>query len=244
MPAFTMATIAPGRPAGPPDDTGRPEQLVLSGIEVRFADGGVPILAVDRLTIEPGEQVSVVGPSGSGKTTLAYVITGIQPIRSGEIRWGRTGLAGLAESARDRWRRRHVGLVFQDFHLVPGLSPLANVLAPCHFSALGPSRHQVERAEALLERMQVPTARADASVLSRGEQQRVAIARALLHDPPLLVADEPTASLDEESGAGVIDLLTEVSHSSGRTLITVTHDQRLVDATSRCIRLKGGRIVE
>ncbi|HEX2527574.1 MAG TPA: ABC transporter ATP-binding protein [Geminicoccus sp.] len=217
-------------------------QLQLRNLRVAFASAGAPVLDIEALDIEAGSQVAVTGPSGSGKTTLAYALTGIQTIDRGEIRWGGVDLAKLSESARDGWRRRHLGLVFQNFHLVPGLTPLANVLAPCYFDALRPSSGQVARAKELLEQMKVPTARPDAAMLSRGEQQRVAIARALLHDPPILVADEPTASLDERSGAQVIELLTDTSRVAGRTLIMITHDVRLVDAASRCILLAAGHL--
>jgi putative ABC transport system ATP-binding protein len=216
-------------------------RLTAKELRVLFRGSAAPALDVEQLVIEPGARVAIIGPSGAGKTTLAYVLTGIQPVDRGEIRWDDVDLARLSEGARDAWRRRHVGFVFQDFHLVPGMSSLGNVLASCYFAALHPSQGEIERARMLLELVEVPWARADVATLSRGEQQRVAIARALLRDPPILVADEPTASLDEENGARVVELLTDAAHAGCRTFITVTHDRRLIDAMDQVARLDSGR---
>ena len=143
--------------------------------------------------------------------------------------------------ARDAWRRRHVGLVFQDFHLVPGLSIRGNVLVSCWFDAWRADAVLVERAEALLDRCAVPTAGRRVAELSRGEQQRVAVARAILRRPPLVVADEPTASLDAASGARVIELLVE-ARAAGATLLTVTHDPALIAAMGMVLHLEHGRL--
>ena len=215
----------------------------VSGLRIAFRTHGEPALDLDRLQLQPGARVALVGPSGSGKTTLAYALTGILTPDQGEVRWGEVILSRLSESRRDAWRRRNVGLVFQDFHLVPGLSPLENVLAPCYFTALSPTGEQVTRARALLAQVEVPSARRDVSELSRGEQQRVAIARALLHDPPILVADEPTASLDEAHSARVIELLLGAAAERGRTLIAVSHDRALIDRMELLVRLEHGRRV-
>ena len=215
----------------------------VSGLRIAFRTHGEPALDLDRLQLQPGARVALVGPSGSGKTTLAYALTGILTPDQGEVRWGEVILSRLSESRRDAWRRRNVGLVFQDFHLVPGLSPLENVLAPCYFTALRPTGEQVTRARALLAQVEVPSARRDVSELSRGEQQRVAIARALLHDPPILVADEPTASLDEAHSARVIELLLGAAAERGRTLIAVSHDRALIDRMELLVRLEHGRRV-
>ena len=214
-----------------------------SGLRIALRTHGEPALDLDRLQLQPGARVALVGPSGSGKTTLAYALTGILTPDQGEVRWGEVILSRLSESRRDAWRRRNVGLVFQDFHLVPGLSPLENVLAPCYFTALRPTGEQVARARELLAQVEVPSARRDVSELSRGEQQRVAIARALLHDPPILVADEPTASLDEAHSARVIELLLGAAAERGRTLIAVSHDRALIDRMELLVRLEHGRRV-
>jgi putative ABC transport system ATP-binding protein len=210
------------------------QHLHASGLRVAFGANAAPALDLDRLALDPGAQVALVGPSGSGKTTLAYVLTGILPPDSGEVRWGEVELGRLSEARRDAWRRNHVG---------PGLSPLGNVLAPCYFTALRPTPQEVERARELLELVEVPRARTDVARLSRGEQQRVAVARALFRNPPILVADEPTASLDEENGARVATLLTGTARERRRTLIAITHDRQLVESMEQVIRLERGRAI-
>ena len=154
------------------------------------------MVALDRLELPAGATVALTGPSGSGKTTLAYLLTGIERVQQGSVRWGETDLAELTERAGDAWRLARVGFVFQDFHLVPGLSILANVLVTCWFDRWRPPPNLVDRAEELLDRFVVPRSGREVTDLSRGEQQRVAIARALLRDPGIVVADEPTASLE------------------------------------------------
>ena len=217
--------------------------LEVSDLRVAFLLDGEPVLDLDRIVLPPGAQVALTGPSGSGKTTLAYALTGILVPDRGEVRWGEVVLGRLSEGRRDAWRRTNVGLVFQDFHLVPGLSPLGNVLASCYFTALRPTVPEVERARELLELVEVPAIRADVAQLSRGEQQRVAVARALFRDPPIMVADEPTASLDEANATRIIDLLTAAARERGRTLIAVTHDRALIERMESVIRLERGRAV-
>jgi putative ABC transport system ATP-binding protein len=187
--------------------------------------------------------VALTGPSGSGKTTLAYLLTGIEPVQEGSVRWGGVELRGLSERERDRWRREHVGFVFQDFHLVPGLTIEGNVLVTCWFRQLRPTPAEQERALALLDGFGVPRAGRRVTDLSRGEQQRVAIARAMLRQPPILVADEPTASLDATAGAKVIELLLAAARESGATLLAVTHDPALIEAVDRVLRLERGRLI-
>ena len=158
------------------------------------------------------------------------------------MRWGETDLARLGEGARDAWRRRNVGFVFQDFHLVPGLSILNNVLVSCYFDGLRPDPAVAERAAALLDAFAVPTARRRVVDLSRGEQQRVAVARALLRRPPVVVADEPTASLDAATGEQVIELLVQGAREVGATLLAVTHDAALIAAVDAVHHLEHGRL--
>ncbi|MFZ1428634.1 MAG: ABC transporter ATP-binding protein [Geminicoccaceae bacterium] len=201
-----------------------------------------PVVELDGLTVLPGTMLALTGPSGSGKTTLAYLLTGIEPVRHGEVRWGETDLATLSEGRRDTWRRQHVGFVFQDFHLVPGLSILDNVLVSCWFDHWRPTSDLAERARELLDAFAVPTARRRVADLSRGEQQRVAVARALLHRPAVLVADEPTASLDAASAETVIRLLVDGARTAGATLLAVTHDPALIAAMDSVHHLEHGRL--
>lgn len=201
-----------------------------------------PVVELSELAVSPGSMLALTGPSGSGKTTLAYLLTGIEPVRHGTVRWGGTDLASLSESRRDAWRRQHVGFVFQDFHLVPGLSILDNVLVSCWFDHWRPEPGLIERAHELLDAFAVPTARRRVADLSRGEQQRVAVARALLHRPAVLVADEPTASLDAASAKSVIRLLTDGARTAGATLLAVTHDPALIAAMGSVHHLEHGRL--
>lgn len=216
--------------------------LAVEGLRHSFAARAEPVVDVAAWTVAPGRTVAVTGPSGSGKTTLLYLLTGIEPVTIGHVRWGDTDLASLPEGGRDVWRRHHTGFVFQDFHLVPGLSVMANVLATCWFGAWAPSAAQRARAAALLEETGAPAGRADVTTLSRGELQRVAIARALLHEPEILVCDEPTASLDTATGKGVIGLLTSAARRRGATILAVTHDPALVEAMDEVHRLEHGRL--
>ena len=217
--------------------------LEASALRLDYPGLATPVLDIPRLAIEAGGHVAITGPSGSGKTSLAYVLTGIERATRGGIRWGDTDVSALSESGRDRWRRRHAGFVFQDFHLVPGLDALANVLVSCWFERLSAPREVVERASFLLDRFGVPRARRDVLTLSRGEQQRVAIARALLHRPSVLVADEPTASLDLDNARQVAELLLQAAAEWGSTLLVVTHDPSLTARLPRTVRLDRGRLV-
>ncbi|HMR33319.1 MAG TPA: ABC transporter ATP-binding protein [Geminicoccaceae bacterium] len=218
--------------------------LEASNLRLDYPGLSAPVVDISSLSIAAGERLAITGPSGSGKTSLAYVLAGIERAGQGTIRWDGVDIATLPETGRDRWRRRHVGFVFQDFHLVPGLDPLSNVLVACWFERLRAPAELVARAASLLERFGVPAGRRDVSTLSRGEQQRVAIARALLHRPALLVADEPTASLDAENGAQVADLLLEAAADQGSTLLAVTHDPALMARLPRLLKLVRGRLAE
>jgi putative ABC transport system ATP-binding protein len=201
----------------------------------------VPVLNVERLELTAGAKVGVTGPSGSGKTSLLYLLSGIEMPNAGRIRWGEVELTALAEARRDRWRRRHVGFVFQEFHLQPGLSVVNNVLATCYFDRLRPSSELQRRARALLERVGAPVERSIVE-LSRGEQQRVAIARALLRAPPIIMADEPTASLDEANARIIIDLLLDAAAEVDALLIAVTHDPKLLARLPGVYHLEAGRL--
>jgi putative ABC transport system ATP-binding protein len=206
-----------------------------------YSQGHPPVVDLDRLELPAGAAVALTGASGSGKTTLAYLLTGIERVQAGSVRWGETDLAVLSERARDAWRRERVGFVFQDFHLVPGLSIPDNVLVTCWFAGWRPAVAARTRAQALLDAFAVPGER-QVTDLSRGEQQRVAIARALLHEPRILVADEPTASLDARSGKAVIGLLLREAREAGATLLAVTHDPALIEACTSVLHLDHGRL--
>lgn len=216
--------------------------LAIRDLEVTFPGLAEPVLDLPALSLKRGERVAVTGPSGSGKTTLINILTGLERIRKGRVDWQGTDLAGLSERRRDRWRADNIGLVMQDFHLFAGMSALDNVLLPQRLSHLRLKAGLRERALALLERTGIERPGQKVETMSRGQMQRVAVARALVGSPGLLVADEPTASLDAESGASVADLLLELSAEAGSTLIVASHDPRLIDRLDRVLRLERGRL--
>lgn len=218
--------------------------LTVRQLTVRYPALPEPVLAIDALEIPAGSRIAVTGPSGSGKTTFMNMITGLDRASGGRIEWRGVDLAALSESGRDRWRARNVGLVMQDFHLFAGLGALDNVLLPARLASWRLPRGLRERGLLLLARVGIERPDQAVETMSRGQMQRVAVARALLGRPGILVADEPTASLDAASGAAVAGLLLALAREAGATLIVVSHDERLVSGMDRVIRLKDGRIAE
>lgn len=202
------------------------------------ADMGI---ALPRLSLAPRGLNVLTGPSGSGKSTLLYLLSGLLVPQAGQVVWDGTDLARLPEGARDRWRRRQAGFIFQDFHLLPELSPLRNVLLPAGFARFS-ARAQRRRAAALLARLGVPD-RPRAALLSRGEQQRTALARAMLPAPSVLFADEPTASLDAVSGDAVTAELRALA-ASGCCVIAASHDPGLIAQADRRLHLEHGQLHE
>ncbi|AHK42819.1 MULTISPECIES: ATP-binding cassette domain-containing protein [Ensifer] len=217
--------------------------LQLAGVDVSFPGLAAPALAIDSLDVAAGSRVALTGASGSGKSTLISILTGLERVGQGRILWGDVDICALSEGRRDRWCGANIGLVLQDFHLFPGLSALDNVLLPTRLSG-AMSRDVGARAEHLLLRVGLTRPTQMIETMSRGEMQRVAIARALLRKPGVVIADEPTASLDSDAGETVGDLLLELSRESGCTLIVATHDLALTRRMDRRIRLAAGRIVE
>jgi putative ABC transport system ATP-binding protein len=216
--------------------------LAIERLEVRYPGLPVPALDIPALAIEPGAQVALVGPSGSGKTTFINVATGMERVRTGKLAWAGDDLAAMSEGGRDRWRARNVGLVMQDFHLFPGLSALGNVLLPQRLSRFRLPEGARAFALDMLGRVGLERPDQPVETMSRGQMQRVAVARALSGRPGIIVADEPTASLDADSGAAVADLIIGLASEAGATLIVATHDARLIDRLGRPLRLENGRV--
>ncbi len=217
--------------------------LDIADLTMRFPGLETPVLAIGRLHVPAGGQLAVTGASGSGKSTLVNAITGLERVTGGTVSWGGTDITRLPTGRRDAFRAAHVGLVMQDFHLFPGLSALENVVLPIRLSRrLEPAER--ERALRLLDTVGIARPQQAVETLSRGEMQRVAVARALLARPGVIVADEPTASLDGRTGEAVADLLVQLAGVEGATLIAVTHDPALMERLDRRIGLAGGRIVE
>jgi len=200
------------------------------------------VLALAQLAVAEGETVAITGPSGCGKTTLLQVLSGLERPQSGRVCWGEVELTVLGEAARDRWRRQRVGFVFQDFHLIPGLTALANVLLPVHFERWRVPAGVAHRAHELLERVGLGDGSQPVERLSRGEMQRVAVARALLFRPPVVLADEPTASLDAENGRAVTELLFALAAEQASTVIVVSHDPVVLGRADAVYRMHAGHL--
>jgi len=219
--------------------------LVVRDLRLAYAlpsGGSVEALDIPSFTLSAGARVGITGPSGSGKTSLLYVLTGIEVPQGGAIVWAGTDLTRLGESSRDRWRLNTVGFVFQDFHLLPGMSVLDNVLVPATFFHIRRPRSLVQRARDLLARVGLEKGDSRVETLSRGELQRVAFARALLLTPQVLVADEPTASLDAEAAVVVGDLLVSLCAEASATVLVASHDARLLDRLDSVHTLINGRL--
>jgi putative ABC transport system ATP-binding protein len=214
----------------------------LQNIDLSLGRGAarVHILKGISLEISRGEAVGLVGPSGSGKSTLLMTMAGLERPDAGRVIVDGVDLTGLDEDALARFRGRRIGIVYQNFHLVPTMTALENVALPLE---LADDADAFERAEAelravgLTERLHHYPAQ-----LSGGEQQRVAVARALVANPAIVVADEPTGNLDDTTGGSIINLLFALKRDRGSTLILVTHDLELARRCDRVVRLRSGRI--
>jgi putative ABC transport system ATP-binding protein len=211
------------------------------GKTVQSGSSDLVILREIELSVTAGEAMAIVGASGSGKSTLLAILAGLDTPTAGTVLLDGTDIFALDEDARAELRGRAVGFVFQSFQLLPSLTALENVMLPLE---LRKERDAEAKAKEILERVGLGERLGHyPKHLSGGEQQRVALARAFSVRPKLLFADEPTGSLDAESGAGVIDLLFELNRSFGTTLVMVTHDEPLAQRCARAIRLAAGRIV-
>jgi putative ABC transport system ATP-binding protein len=207
-----------------------------------YRSGGRELTVLNDISfaVDPGGFVAVVGPSGSGKTTLLGLLAGLDRPTSGTVHIDGADLTALDGDALARLRGGKVGFVFQSFQLIPTLTAQENVQVPLELRG----ESAAERATELLQRVGLAD-RADhyPAQLSGGEQQRVALARAFSTRPKVLFADEPTGNLDARTGAGIIDLMTELNRDLGTTLVLVTHDLDLASRARRTIRLADGRIV-
>lgn len=187
-----------------------------------------------------GQSLGLSGVSGAGKTTFFHCLAGITKPTAGRVIWGETDICSLNSEALARWRREHLGLVFQDFHLVDGLTALDNVLLPAYFGNWRVEASVKARAHALLDAVGMKVPSRSAAVLSRGERQRIAFARALLLRPSIVMADEPTASLDPEQRTKLGELLVTLAREQGTTLIAISHEQELLKRMDRRLVLQSG----
>ena len=219
--------------------------LTARGVRKTFAAENAPVRALRGvdLTVDRGEFVALMGPSGCGKSTLLNLIAGLDTADEGRIMVADEEVTGRTEDDLARLRRRHIGIIFQFFNLLEGMTVLENVALPAVIA--GRKRRMAEtRARDLLDLLGISDkAAAVPSVLSGGQRQRLAIARALANEPTLLLADEPTGALDSDGGAEVIELLTRL-HRGGQTIVMVTHDANVAHAAGRVVRMRDGRIAE
>ena len=202
----------------------------------------VHILKDIDLNIGSGEAIGLVGPSGSGKSTLLMVMAGLERADTGTVTVAGETLGELSEDELARFRGRNVGIVFQSFHLIPTMTALENVAVPLELAGIDDAQ---DRARAELELVGLGHRLSHyPAQMSGGEQQRVAVARALAPNPSILVADEPTGNLDEDTGKQIVDLLFAGYEKHGATLVLVTHDPALAQKCGRVVRLRSGHIVD
>ena len=218
--------------------------ISLDDVHLKLASdaGEVNILRGISFAVAAGEAVGVVGPSGGGKSTMMMVIAGLERATSGTVCAAGVNLAGMSEDALALFRRDHIGIVFQDFHLIPTMNALENVAIPLEFGGLDDA---FDRAREKLEAVGLGHRLTHyPSQLSGGEQQRVALARAFVAEPRILLADEPTGNLDGATGTVVMDLIFDLHDSAGTTFVLISHDLELVQRCDRVVTLSDGRIAE
>lgn len=219
--------------------------VVCKNLKKSFGEGSTRVDALRGvdLDVKKGELLMMMGPSGSGKTTLISVIAGILTQTEGECTIGDLDLNHMPDSEKTHFRGKHIGFVFQEFNLIPMLTAEENVSIP--LVIYGEDRKKaIAQARELLNAVGIgEKANVLPTKLSGGQQQRVAIARAIIHDPDLIVCDEPTSSLDHETGMKVMELLRSIIEKKGKTLIVVSHDVRITKFADRIVNLEDGRIV-
>ncbi len=202
-------------------------------------EGRIPVLDSVSLQLQPGQSMALTGESGSGKSTLLHLAAGLEDPDAGQISIAGEALTGLGDTGRAALRRAHIGLIFQQFNLIPSLTVAANLA----FQARLAGRHDPARIQTLAERLGLGELLARyPEQLSGGQQQRVAIGRCLAARPALVLADEPTGNLDEATGDSVLDLMLELTEADGVALLLVTHSPRLAARCAARVHLRAGRI--
>jgi putative ABC transport system ATP-binding protein len=228
------------------NDTGAQPAISVRNVFKTFDAELAPVRALRGadLTVMSGDFVAVMGPSGCGKSTLLNVIGGLDVPDEGEIEIAGEPVTGKSSDELARMRRRHVGIVFQFFNLLDGMTVTENVAMPAMIA--GTKRKPAEaRAKDLLDLLGLgDKGKAAPTTLSGGQRQRLAIARALANRPTVLLADEPTGSLDSEGGQEILELFGRLHRDSGQTIVVITHDQPVADAAQRVVRMRDGRIFD
>lgn len=220
--------------------------ISIHSLSKSYTKGKVSVTPLENLSLDvpQGEFLALMGPSGSGKTTLLNLIAGIDSPTMGELVVDGRDIARLSRSEITRWRAQHVGYIFQLYHLVPILSAYENVELPLLLGKLTKAQRR-DKINAALELVGLADrAHHRPSELSGGQEQRVAIARAIVHDPGLLVADEPTGDLDRESADSILALLNTLARDHHKTIVMVTHDPKAADAAHRTLHLEKGQLIE
>jgi putative ABC transport system ATP-binding protein len=216
--------------------------IELQDVSYSLEQSQLQVLDGACLSVAQGDTVAIVGPSGSGKTTMLVLLAGLEQPHDGEILIDGVALGGLDADALADLRRDRLGIIFQSFHLVQSLTALGNVALPLQIAGKENVR---ERALEMLDKVGLAERQNHyPAQLSGGEQQRVAIARALVHQPGLVLADEPTGNLDLATGAKIIELLFDLNADIGSTLVLVTHDDQVARRCERIVHLQQGKLVE
>ena len=218
--------------------------LEIRNVSKTYQSAGRTLTVLDNInfSVKAGSTVSIVGPSGSGKTTLLGLCAGLDNASSGSVELKGIQLEKLNEDQRAQIRNQYIGFIFQNFQLLPTLTALENVMVPLELRG---EKNVKPRAFDLLDKVGLAErGHHYPAQLSGGEQQRVSLARAFSNSPRILFADEPTGNLDAETSGKIVNLIFDLNHQAGTTLILVTHDLDLASKTGRIIRLKGGRLIE
>ena len=217
-----------------------PPMLVIRSLHKEYAlpGGNVKALQLDFLEAQRGEAIAITGPSGSGKTTMLHILSALSRPSGGSVEFDGIDVASLSSGDAAKWRAENVGYVFQDLNLLPDFDIMENLLLAAEISNV-PRRHALDRAGALLRKLGLEDRlRHRPAKLSLGEQQRAAIARALVHEPPIVLADEPTASLDAENTKTVVNLLLEFCTEAKTLLLVATHDEAVQNRFIRIVKLR------
>jgi putative ABC transport system ATP-binding protein len=227
-------------------DTSSAPIIQLERISKSFQEGGRIRVVLHELstTFQQGELVVLLGKSGSGKSTLLNLISGIDTPSSGEIYVAGQAITRLSERERTLFRRKQIGFVFQFFNLMPTLTVLENILLPLELNGMSKATAQTHAMAMLAEVGLADRGNSYPDRLSGGEQQRIAIARALVHDPAIILADEPTGNLDSETGQYILALLDRLTRQAGKTLLMVTHSSEVIGMADRILRMREGHLIE
>ena len=216
--------------------------LVISDLTVKAHRSDRVLLHVDALSLEPGTCLGLRGPSGAGKSTFLFALAGLAENAIGQVLWGGQDMLKMSSEARAAFRRRHIGMIFQDFLLFEELSAEANAALPAAWVRGARGMEIPGRAGRLLERLGIGHGARTVESFSGGERQRVAVARALATAPAIILADEPTASLDRKTANLLIDDLLRLVREEGKTMVTVSHDPAVCNRMDRVIDIADGRI--